>query len=57
MRYWRLTVVPKATRCVSVRVPVGLPEKVKAVTGMPFSRAVTTMFEAFIAAQENKDRT
>lgn len=46
--------MPKPTRVVSIRVPLGLPEKVKAVTGMPFSRAVITMFEAFIAAQESR---
>jgi hypothetical protein len=47
--------MPKETRVVSVRVPVGLPEKVKAATGLPFSQAVVVMFEGFIKSQQRKD--
>lgn len=42
------------TRPVSIRVPITMPDKMRALTGLSFSQAVVQLVGAFIAAQEGK---
>jgi hypothetical protein len=47
----------RETKPVSIRVPLGLPEKVRAITGLPFSTAVAQIMEAFVAAHDSPRKT
>lgn len=43
-----------ADRVVSIRVPADLPEKMRALTGQPFSKIVRFMLVAFYEAEKAK---
>lgn len=46
----------KASKPVSVRVPEDLPAKIRAVTGMSFSKAIVTFFVPLVESMERKQR-